>query len=54
MRLKNPFARTFVPPFGAFFSLDGVHPTAVSHKLVANALIGVINAQYGSHLPAIP
>ena len=49
-----PFPAAITTPFGAFFSLDGVHPTAVSHKLVANALITVINTQYGSHIPAIP
>ena len=51
---RAAFPAAATTPFGAFFSLDGVHPTAASHKLVANALIGVINAQYGSHLPAIP
>jgi len=49
-----PFPASVATPFGAFFSLDGVHPSATSHKLVANALIGFINTQYGSHLPAIP
>jgi len=48
------FPAAITTPFGAFFSLDGVHPSATSHKLVANALIGFINTQYGSHLPAIP
>jgi len=48
------FAAAATTPFGAFLSLDGVHPSATSHKLLANALIGVINTQYGSHLPAIP
>ena len=47
-------AASVTTPFGAFFSRDGVHPSAASHKLVANALIGVINLQYGSHVPAIP
>src|SRR5438552_1117742 len=49
-----PFPAAITTPFGAFCSLHGVHPTAVSHKLVANALITVINTQYGSHIPAIP
>jgi lysophospholipase L1-like esterase len=41
-------------PFGAFFSRDGVHPTAAAHKLVANALIQAINAKYGTSIAAIP
>jgi phospholipase/lecithinase/hemolysin len=41
-------------PFGNFFSRDGVHPTALSHKLIANALIAAINAKYGTSLVAIP
>jgi len=41
-------------PFGNFFSRDGVHPTALSHKLLANALIALINATYNKSLGAIP
>lgn len=41
-------------PFGNFFSRDGVHPTALSHKLIANALITAINGKYGTSLAAIP
>lgn len=37
-------------PFGQFVSLDGVHPTASTHLLVANHLIDVINAKYGTSL----
>lgn len=40
--------------FGAFISLDGVHPAAAAHKLIANELIGVINTQYGTTLQTIP
>ena len=36
--------------FGTLISLDGVHPAAAAHLLVANELIGVINAKYGTHL----
>jgi lysophospholipase L1-like esterase len=36
--------------FGTIFSLDGVHPTAAAHLLLTNALIGVINAKYGTNL----
>jgi lysophospholipase L1-like esterase len=36
--------------FGTLISLDGVHPSAAAHLLIANELIGVINAKYGTHL----
>lgn len=35
-------------PFGTAFSLDGVHPSSSSHIVVANDLIDVINAKYGT------
>lgn len=41
-------------PFGLAFSRDGVHPSTASHKLIANTLIPVINAKYGTHLAQIP
>jgi len=41
-------------PFGSYFSRDGVHPTALTHKLVANALITLINGTYATKLGAIP
>jgi hypothetical protein len=41
-------------PFGDYVSLDGVHPTAITQKLVANALIDIINAKYGSTLGKLP
>ncbi len=41
-------------PFGSYFSRDGVHPSALSNKLVANALISLINATYNKSLGAIP
>ena len=41
-------------PFGAYFSLDGAHPSATAHKAVANSLIDVINAKYGTSLSKIP
>ncbi|MFB6231556.1 MAG: SGNH/GDSL hydrolase family protein [Salinibacter sp.] len=37
-------------PFGRFFSLDGIHPSAVTHRLVAAQLVQVINEQYGTSL----
>ena len=36
--------------FGTLISLDGVHPTAAAHLLLANAMIPVINAKYGTAL----
>ena len=40
--------------FGTLFSLDGVHPAAAAHKLIANELIGVINNKYGTTLKPVP
>ena len=36
--------------FGTMFSLDGVHPTAAAHLLIANGIIAAINAKYGTTL----
>ena len=47
-------AASVTAPFGNYFSRDGVHPPALSHQLVANALIAAINAKYGTSLVAIP
>ena len=47
-------------PFGPFFSLDGVHPSAVTHRVVAARLVQIINDTYGtslsppSNLPSLP
>ena len=40
--------------FGTYFSLDGVHPSAAAHKLIANELIGVINVKYGTSIQLVP
>jgi lysophospholipase L1-like esterase len=40
--------------FGPLFSLDGVHPSAAFHRLIANDLIATINAKYGTTLAAVP
>ncbi len=37
-------------PFGPYFSLDGVHPSAAAHRLVAQEAAAVINAVYGTNL----
>ena len=41
-------------PFGTAFSLDGVHPSAAGQRIIANGLIGVINAKYGTTLQPAP
>jgi len=41
-------------PFGRAFSLDAVHPSAATHKLIANALAQAINNKYNTRIPAIP
>jgi lysophospholipase L1-like esterase len=41
-------------PFGLSFSCDGVHPSASTHKLIANKLIEGINDHYGTSLTLIP
>ncbi|WP_103028298.1 SGNH/GDSL hydrolase family protein [Salinibacter altiplanensis] len=33
-------------PFGQFFSLDGIHPSASTHRVVADQLVPVINQTY--------
>jgi lysophospholipase L1-like esterase len=40
--------------FGALISLDGVHPSGAAHKLIANEIIAVINAKYGTALTPVP
>lgn len=34
-------------PFGPYITLDGIHPSALAHKVLANLLIEGINAKYG-------
>jgi lysophospholipase L1-like esterase len=40
--------------YGTLITLDGVHPSAATHKLIANELIGVINAKYATSLKPVP
>jgi len=40
--------------FGPWISLDGVHPSAAAHKLIANYMRTVINTKYTTTIPAIP
>lgn len=42
-----------VPPFGPFFSLDGVHPSSAAHRLIANHIIAAINETYGTEVPDV-
>jgi hypothetical protein len=39
--------------FGSFFSLDGVHPSAAAHRVVADSLIAAINKKYGTTIPFV-
>jgi lysophospholipase L1-like esterase len=39
--------------FGPLISLDGVHPSGAAHILIANELIAVINAKYGTQLKPV-
>ncbi len=41
-------------PFGTAFSCDAVHPSAATHRLLANKLIQLINSTYGTRMLAIP
>ena len=45
-----PNLTSVTQPFGQFFSLDGVHPSAAAHILIADSLVAVINAKYGTTL----
>jgi hypothetical protein len=49
-----PDPRAVTAPFGLALSLDGVHPSTATHKLVANALIQAINAKYSTSLEPVP
>jgi hypothetical protein len=49
-----PDPRATTAPFGLALSRDGIHPSAATHKLIANALIQAINAKYGTTLAPIP
>ena len=40
-------------PFGSYISLDGIHPAAPAHKLIANTLITIINGKYQTSIPAL-
>ncbi|MCS4031830.1 hypothetical protein GGQ02_000189 [Salinibacter ruber] len=46
-------ARDSDQPFGQFFSLDGVHPSSATHRVITNRLIDTINDQYDTSLQKI-
>jgi len=41
-------------PFGLAFSCDGIHPSAATHRLLAQKLRDAINAAYKTAIPPIP
>ncbi len=41
-------------PFGLAFSCDGIHPSAATHRLLAQKLRDAINAAYKTSIPPIP
>ncbi len=43
-----------VNPFGTAFSCDGAHPSAATHRLIAQKLRDAINAAYTTTIPPIP
>jgi lysophospholipase L1-like esterase len=49
-----PDTRAVAAPFGLALSRDGIHPSAATHKLVANVLIQAINAKYSTSLQPVP
>ena len=38
---------------GGTFSLDGVHPSPRGYSVIANQMIDIINAKYGSNIPKV-
>jgi lysophospholipase L1-like esterase len=39
--------------FGDFISLDGIHPAAAAHMMLANLMIQAINSQYSTNIPSL-
>ena len=40
--------------FGPLFTLDGVHPSSETHRLVADSLISTVNQTFGTTIPLLP
>jgi lysophospholipase L1-like esterase len=43
---------TGVVTFGPYFTLDGVHPSALAHVLIADSLAARLNSAFGTTIPA--
>ena len=41
-------------PFGAYITLDGIHPSALAHAVLANLLIQTINTKYSVAIDTVP
>ncbi|WP_229776671.1 SGNH/GDSL hydrolase family protein [Deinococcus ruber] len=50
----RPLIPSATSPFGAAFSLDGVHPSSLAHRRFAQALAVFINQQFGTDLNTRP
>lgn len=58
-QLIPPFPIVWVTPpatidsvtFGPLFTLDGVHPSATAHRIVADSVASVVNLQFNTNLP---
>jgi phospholipase/lecithinase/hemolysin len=37
--------------FGPLFSLDGVHPNATAHKIIADSIASHLNTAFGTTIP---
>jgi lysophospholipase L1-like esterase len=37
--------------FGTYYSLDGVHPSATAHRVIADSVISAVNRTYGTSIP---
>ena len=40
-------------PFGAYVSIDGIHPSSAGQVVLANAVIDAINQEYGLSIPDV-
>ncbi len=49
----NAHANWPLPGKPGVFGLDGVHPNRYGHSIMANEMIGAINAQYGFSIPKV-
>jgi hypothetical protein len=39
--------------FGTYFTLDGVHPSAAAHRVIADSVISVVNQTYSTTIPFV-